>query len=169
MKAYFSAKHAITKEEYMSSIYGTNFQYEGDSYTVLKEVCINKAYCNCSWFLDNLWIEGEQADASTLLGQKWYTSEELSSVIGCLGNSFIYFARMRCYPIPNIIDSIVSFKDFLQSQCKLIVLITDFRFFEIYTKNMDELLLLNNTFLTTLSINAKVYCREKMTRTRLTL
>jgi len=64
-----------------------------------------------------------------------YRGEEFQNVIEKL--SVLSFARIMRYPIGMPMDHIDEYKDYIKSNCDLLILFYDGGFFEIYEKNED--------------------------------
>lgn len=64
-----------------------------------------------------------------------YSGSEFRKALRELSN--LSFVRIRRYPIGSTINGIDTYKDYLESNCDLLILFYDGGFFEIYTKDMD--------------------------------
>ena len=150
-------------------ISGVAFTYEGSFYDILNALGNNPKFAKNIWLVDCLWVEGLISEAYKLMNAQAYLGDELLKNFSCLGENFVYFARIREYAASEDIDRISTFKDFSKSKCEMIVLVSDRCFYEIYAKDEVKLLSIQNILASLLSVDAKVIPPHKITRTELTV
>lgn len=56
-----------------------------------------------------------------------------------LPSYYTFFAKLQAYPNTKNIQELITFEDYMNSSCELIVLITDGEFTEVYAKNQSYL------------------------------
>lgn len=83
-------------------------------------------------YLENENISQDFFKASILSGREFFKSISRDSY-------YMIFADIKAYPIDNDCNEVKNFKDFLESNCKLILLCSDSTFIEFYSKDKDIL------------------------------
>ena len=85
-----------------------------------------------------IWGEDKNAD---FFEKDFYDTEDFFDI--CYRDHFIVFLKMQLYSTTNTsFDNISDYKEFLNSDCRMIVLVYDCEYAEIYSKNtnvVDEL------------------------------
>lgn len=86
---------------------------------------------------DFLYLEGENISQDFFKANILSGGEFLKSI--SRDSYYMIFADIKAYPMDNDYDEVKNFKDFLESNCKLILLCSDSTFIEFYSKDKDIL------------------------------
>lgn len=116
---------------------GIKFIIENECNTVLKKILRNIDYSKYKCVV----IEEEVYDkyGNDFFDKLFYNGEDFEKVI--YKEHYPIFLNLQLFDKDARIDKIENYKDFLQSDCKLVLFITDNSFVDIYTRDTN---LLNN-------------------------
>lgn len=153
----------------MAQITGLAFDYKGKFPDILRALVTCEPSPRRVWAVDYLWVEGPASDTYEAMNGQTYSWQELLRKFSELGKSWVYFARLRGYDAQSDITPITTFDDFSASSCALILFVVDFRCYEIYGKDAEEVLAIQSSLASMLSVDTERMPAEDIGRVRLTL
>jgi len=154
---------------FMVSINGLEFEYDGIFFDILTTINNNTMYNERKWLVDCLWVEGPTGEAYQTMNAQTYPLCELLKHFSCLGQNFVFFIRIREYGISDNIDHISTFEDFQKSDCKMVLIMADSKFYGIYAKDEIKQRSVQYSLISLLSIDAEFVPMDSITRTGLTV
>ncbi len=115
---------------------GIQFQIKNEYHTFLSQILKNVETGNCIWKI----VEDEVIDhlGNSLFHKDTYSDIEFQNMIE-RSSYYVIFLNLQLYDQNAKIHPIQNYDDFIHSDCKLILLITDNVFVDIYAKEKQIL------------------------------
>ena len=151
----------------MSYISGLTFQYGGGFDSIIKLFDFSHIDNESIWVVDCLWVDGPMGETYQEMNNRAYSRHELLHRLTFGDNNFINFVRVREYDNSDEIGQISTPEDFIESNCRLIILVVDAFFYEVYGKSADVLNSIKSNLSSQLAIDATVIPEGELTRVSL--
>lgn len=110
--------------------------YHDYGYGTILKLLRNIKSAGYEWFI----LEQEiiQNNDSMFFPEKM-TDSEFHSIMTNERSYFVYFLNLQAYPIGTKLTTIKTYNDFLNSECEIVLLISDGRYIDIYAKHKEHI------------------------------
>lgn len=117
---------------------GVRFVTEEEFPDVLHKTIVILGPEGYDWYIDNMWVDGEDSGPFPLMEDKPHAWPAVLSAFGGLGNDIVQTARLRRYAPGDTALPMETLEDYETSKCSLVLLCVDAWEYEIYAKDEDE-------------------------------
>ena len=105
---------------------------------ILKNIDVTKYFWYNDEHSNQIFIEKPKKDKCFYFEKKFYSGKEFKNKIKTKENYFVFLAKLQAQ-LTDVFQEINTYKDFLESNCELLVLIVDSVYAEIYVKNNETI------------------------------